>query len=146
MSTFMRAYEIHTFAQGKWKIDSVFDDRDLAVFEATRMEESGRHAGVRVIEEEFDETTQKTRIRTIFRGSKLEAGNAAALERAKETRVKVAQAKAEIAQERQRLKVEAVRAEKARKTNPFRLVSVFATIALIGLGAVIGLRFLYDLL
>jgi hypothetical protein len=146
MSSFMRAYEIHTFTGGKWKIDSVFDDRDLAVFEATRMDESGRHAGVRVIEEEFDETTQKTRIRTVYRGSKIEAGNAAALERAKETRVKVAAAKAEIANERQRQKVEAVRAEKARKTNPYRLVSVFAVIAAIGLGAVIGLRFLYDIL
>jgi hypothetical protein len=142
----MRAYEIHTFAQGKWKIDSVFDDRDLAIFEATRMEESGRHASIRVIEEEFDESTQKTRIRTIYRGSKLESGNAAALEKAKELRVQVAQQKAEIAQEKKRRKIEAVRAEKARKTNPFRLVSVFAVIGLVGLAAVIGLRFLYDML
>jgi hypothetical protein len=110
------------------------------------MDESGRHAGVRVIEEEFDEATQKTRIRTIFRGSKVEAGNAAALERAKETRTQVAHQKAEIAQEKQRQKVAAARAEKARQTNPFRLVSVFAVIALVGLTAVIGLRFLYDLL
>src|SRR5262249_32291102 len=107
MTSHMRAYEIHTFAGGKWKIDSVFDDRDLAVFEATRMDESGRHAGVRVIEEEFDEATQKTRIRTIFRGSKVEAGNAAALERAKETRTHVAHQKAEAAQEKQRQKVAA---------------------------------------
>ena len=146
MSSFMRAYEIHTFAGGKWKIDSVFDDRDLALFEASRMEESGRHAGVRVIEEEFEESTQKTRVRTIYRGSKLESSNAAALEKAKEMRVQAAQHKAEIAQEKQRKRVEAVRAEKARQTNPFRLVSVFAIIALIGLSAVIGLRFLYDIL
>jgi hypothetical protein len=144
MSTFMRAYEIHTFAAGKWKIDSVFDDRDLAIFEATRMEESGRHSSIRVIEEEFDESTQKTRIRTIYRGSKLEAGNAAALERSKETRARVAQQKAEIAQEKQRKAVAAERM--AHEANPFRLVTVFALIALVGLGAVIGLRFLYDLM
>lgn len=142
----MRAYEIHTFAGGKWKIDSVFDDRDLAIFEATRMEESGRHAGVRVIEEEFDEATQKTKIRTIYRGSKLEAGNAAALERSKEVRLQVAQQKAEIAQGKERKKVAAIRAEKARQTNPFRLVTIFAAIALVGIGAVIALRFLYDML
>jgi hypothetical protein len=144
MSTFMRAYEIHTFTAGKWKIDSIFDDRDLAIFEATRMEESGRHSSIRVIEEEFDETTQKTRIRTIYRGSKLEAGNAAALERSKETRARVAQQKAEIAQEKQRKAAAAER--KAHEANPFRLVTVFALIALVGLGAVIGLRFLYDLM
>jgi F0F1-type ATP synthase assembly protein I len=97
-----------------------------------------------VIEEEFDETTQKTRIRTIYRGSKLEAGNAAALERSKETRARVAQQKAEIAQEKQRKAAAAER--KAHEANPFRLVTVFALIALVGLGAVIGLRFLYDLM
>ena len=53
MSASLKAFEIHTFRGGKWKIDSVFDDRDLALFEATRMDESGRHAGVRVIEEEL---------------------------------------------------------------------------------------------
>lgn len=139
----MRAYEIHTFGGGKWKIDSVFDDRDLALFEASRMEQSGRHAGVRVVEEEFDETTQRTRIRTIYRGSKTEAGNAAALEKAKETRLHVAQQKAEIAQQQQRRRVEAVRRKKERQTNPFRLISIFTLITLLGVGAVIGLRFLY---
>ncbi len=65
----MRAFEIHTFRGGKWKIDSVFDDRDLAVFEAERMETSRRFAGIRVVEENFDESTQKITTRTIFRGA-----------------------------------------------------------------------------
>lgn len=143
MSALLRAYEIHTFAGGKWKIDSVFDDRDLALFEASRMEESGRHAGVRVIEEEFDESTQKTRVRTIYRGSKLDSNNAAALEKAKETRIAVAQQKAEIAQHKARKRVEAVQRKKRRQTNPFRLVGLFTAITLLGVCAVIGLRFLY---
>jgi hypothetical protein len=146
MSALLRAYEIHTFAGGKWKIDSVFDDRDLALFEAGRMEESGRHAGVRVIEEEFDESTQKTRIRTIYRGSKLDSSNAAALEKAKTTRIAVAQQKKEIAQHKARQRVEAVRRAKERKTNPFRLVGLFAAITFLGVCAVIGLRFLYTAL
>ncbi len=65
----MRAFEIHTFHNGKWKIDSVFDDRDLALFEAGRMESSSRHAGVRVIEENYDEDTQECSTRTIYRGT-----------------------------------------------------------------------------
>jgi hypothetical protein len=39
--------------------------------------------------------------------------------------------------------VEAVRRKKARQTNPFRLVGMFAAITFLGVCAVIGLRFLY---
>jgi len=145
MSASLRAYEIHTFTGGKWKIDSVFDDRDLALFEATRMKESGRHAGIRVVEEEFDELTQKTRMRTIYRGSKAEHADTAALEKAKEIRLQVAQQKTLIADDKQRRKIEAVRAAKARKTNPFRLIGLFMVIALLGIGAMIALRFLHDM-
>jgi ferric-dicitrate binding protein FerR (iron transport regulator) len=140
----MRAYEIHTFQQGKWKIDSIFDDRELALFEAGRMDESGRHPAIRVIEEDFDEKTQKAKIRTIFRGSKIDHSNAAALEKTKEVRQQVAQQKQQIQQDRVRKRTEAVAAEKRRKSNPFRLISLFAAIALLGLGAVFGLRYLYD--
>ena len=66
----MRAFEIHTFHNGKWKIDSVFDDRDLALFEAGRMDTSSRYAGVRVIEENFDEDSQECTTRTIYRGAR----------------------------------------------------------------------------
>ena len=65
----MKAFEIHTFRGGKWKIDSVFDDRDLAMFEAKRMDSSNRFPGVRVVEEIFDESQSTTTTRTIFRGS-----------------------------------------------------------------------------
>jgi hypothetical protein len=99
-----------------------------------------------VIEEEFDESTQKTRIRTIYRGSKLDSSNAAALEKAKTTRIAVAQQKKEIAQHKARQRVEAVRRAKERKTNPFRLVGLFAAITFLGVCAVIGLRFLYTAL
>ena len=66
----MRAFEIHTFHNGKWKIDSVFDDRDLALFEASRMDSSSRYAGVRVIEENFDEDSRECKTRTIYRGAR----------------------------------------------------------------------------
>lgn len=142
MRSSLRAYEIHTFASGKWKIDSVFDDRELALFEATRMEDSGRHAGIRVVEEEFDEITEKTRIRTIYRGSKLESSNAAALEKAKETRAQVTQQKAQYAEEKGRNQAEAMRAARRRASNPIRLAGVFVAIAMLGIGMMIGLRYL----
>ncbi len=77
----MVAYEIHTYRDGRWKIDSVFDNRELAVFEAKRVDRSGRVSGVRVIEEVYDEITKKSSIRTIFRGSKVSESNKASTRR-----------------------------------------------------------------
>jgi hypothetical protein len=66
----MKAYEIHTFKDGVWKIDSVFDDRELALHEANKIDEGSRYAAVRVIEENYDETSDLTTTRTIFRGNR----------------------------------------------------------------------------
>ena len=64
----MRSFEIHTFREGVWKIDSVYDDRQLAIFEAKRIAEGTRYAGVKVIEEVDDEVSNLTTTRTLFRG------------------------------------------------------------------------------
>ena len=69
----MRAYEIHTYRDGVWKVDSVFDDKDLAIFEARRVEEGSRYAGVKVIEEYYDEASDLTTTRTLFRGGAAKA-------------------------------------------------------------------------
>lgn len=63
-------YEIHTCRQGAWKIDSVFDDRELAVQEAERMARTQRYSEVRAVEESLDEDTQRSVTRTIFRASR----------------------------------------------------------------------------
>ncbi len=70
-------FEIHTLRDGEWKIDSIFDDRDLALQEGQRIQDSNRFTGIRVVEETFDEATEKGSTRTIFRGT--------ALDRAKRT-------------------------------------------------------------
>ncbi|NQV83259.1 MAG: hypothetical protein HQ494_05510 [Rhodospirillales bacterium] len=67
----MKAFEIQTYLDGKWRIDSVFDDRELALFEARRVDQGSRYSGVRVIEENYDESSDLTTTRTIFRGSNL---------------------------------------------------------------------------
>lgn len=66
----MQAFEIHTFKDGQWKIDSVFDDRELALHEARKVDESGRYSSLRVIEENYDDVSDLTTTRTIFRGGK----------------------------------------------------------------------------
>ena len=48
-------------------MDSVFDDRELAFFEAHKIAEGSRYSGVKIIEENYDEATNLTTIRTLFR-------------------------------------------------------------------------------
>jgi hypothetical protein len=71
----MILFEIHTFRDGKWKIDSVFDDKELAIYEAQRMDKGGRFSAVRVVQETYDEETQRTSIRTVYRTTKVDRIN-----------------------------------------------------------------------
>jgi hypothetical protein len=137
----MKAFEIHTFQSGKWKIDSVFDDRDLALFEAQRMDESGRYTGIRVIEEIYVESTQETKTRTIFRGSKVEQANAEQLQKAKQTRANAAKAKKKPQGDVAQRKAAAKRRKVKKKSNPVRLIVITLIIAIAAGGAMFGLQF-----
>ncbi len=137
----MKAFEIHTFQSGKWKIDSVFDDRDLALFEAQRMDESGRYTGIRVIEEIYVESTQETKTRTIFRGSKVEQANAEQLQKAKQTRANAAKAKKKPQGNVAQRKAAAKRRKVKKKSNPVRLIVITLIIAIAAGGAMFGLQF-----
>ena len=79
----MVVFEIHTFREGVWKIDSVFDDKELAVVEAQRMERAGRYSAIRVVEESFDEKTEKGNTRTVYRSTKVDRVNTESAERRK---------------------------------------------------------------
>jgi hypothetical protein len=137
----MKAFEIHTFQSGKWKIDSVFDDRALALFEAQRMDESGRYTGIRVIEEIYVESTQETKTRTIFRGSKVEQANAEQLQKAKQTRANAAKAKKKPQGDVAQRKAAAKRRKVKKKSNPVRLIVITLIIAIAAGGAMFGLQF-----
>lgn len=136
----MKAFEIHTFQGGKWKIDSVFDDRDLALFEAQRMDESGRYSGVRVIEEIFLEQTQQTKTRTIYRGSKIEQHNAAELRKAKQIRHQAEQNRVQRKQEGVVKKQMAQRDKIRRKSSPVRLFFITLLILALAGGAMVALQ------
>lgn len=138
--TVMRAFEIHTFQRGRWVIDSVFDDRELAIFEARRMDEAGRYAGIRVVEETFDQSAGMTQTRTLFRGSKVMQANEDALERSREQRRGAAAAQRErSAQQVRRRRAAAIRA-KQQESNPYRLIAILSALFAIGVGALIGLN------
>lgn len=132
----MRAFEIHTYQDGKWKIDSVFDDRELALFEARRVDEGSRYSGVRVIEENYDEASDLTTTRTIFRG-----GTASRQERARKAKAgpKTRAATRRGAGGREPLKNKQAKKSK-KKSNPLIPVLILSVLVIAGLAALFGLQ------
>jgi hypothetical protein len=135
----MKAFEIHTFMGGKWKIDSVFDDRDLAVFEAQRMESSKRYAGVRVVEENFDEHTQQTATRTIYKGTCVDQPATPEVPRKQAAAVRPVRGGAAKGATPRRT----ARAQPAPKSGSSNTALVFllGAIVVVGAGILIGLRY-----
>jgi hypothetical protein len=81
-----RAYELHAYSGGRWKIQGFFDDQELAVAEARRMDSTRRFPAVRVVEERYDPGDGSYHSRTVFRSSPVEQHNEQALKQRAETR------------------------------------------------------------
>lgn len=60
------SYELLSFKGGSWIIESVFDNKDVAVQEAARLLEGRHQKGVRVIEEKYNAETDHTTSRIVF--------------------------------------------------------------------------------
>ena len=134
----MKAFEIHTFQEGRWKIDSVFDDRELALFEARRVDQGTRYSGVRVIEETYDETSDLTTTRTIFRG-----GNA---DRQEKLRKVEAEKKAATPRGGSKEPGQRRRPRKKEKSTNFLVpILILAVLLFAGLSALLGLQQLSQL-
>jgi hypothetical protein len=142
----MKAFEIHTYQCGKWKIDSIFDARDLELFEAHRMDQSGQYSGIRVVEEIYVEATQQTKTRTIYRGSKVVAENAAELRKSKQVRLNGGQARKKRQDETVERKKVAQKRKFQKKTSPVRLIAIMLVLVILVGGAIFGLQFVENLL
>ena len=62
----MDTYELQVYQNGSWQFDSYYDDRDLVLSEAERIDTAGRYLGVRVLEETFNEERESSSYKTIF--------------------------------------------------------------------------------
>ncbi len=62
----MHTYELQVYKNGGWQFDSYYDNRDLVLFEAERIDAAGRYLGVRVLVEKFNEERQTSSFSTIF--------------------------------------------------------------------------------
>lgn len=135
------AYEIQTYRGGEWKIDSIFDDKELATFDATRMEESGRHPAIRVIEEIYDSDTDLTKIRIVFRGSRANERDKAAKARQQSRKAKSSARPKPAAGDRQRTKSAR---KPVQKEKPASELKMFWYVVFVGVGLIMLLSFLTD--
>lgn len=138
----MKAFEIHTYRDGKWRIDSMFDDREIAVYEAERMDSSGRYSSVRVIEEIYDEERDETRTRTIYRGQRAAQEAAERLEESRKKRV-VQKGTRPGGGGEIRARPQKIQPKKSGSLTGF--VVILALLGVLGIALLIGLRYMQEL-
>jgi hypothetical protein len=138
------AYEIQTFSDGKWKIDAIFDDQELAVLQAKHLIAANRFPAVRVVQEAFDEAEQKTKSRVVFRGSTVQQHNTDANQRQVEVRREVNQIRDErtVKDVQKEVVTQRVQAKK-QQNRTLLMIGVRAAVVLVfGAGAYIALKVL----
>ncbi|MCH7486415.1 MAG: hypothetical protein IIC04_05445 [Proteobacteria bacterium] len=59
-------YEIYSFRNGNWMVDSVHDDKQLAIHQARLLLDSRHHMAIRVVEESYDEATDRASSKVVF--------------------------------------------------------------------------------
>lgn len=136
----MISYELHTLKKHamakEWGLDAVFEDRALALHEATIMDNSDRYAGIRVIAEDHNPVSGKTETTTIFRGGS----------NFKEAKAKVAEGTAgagkRLPPEAREFVPRARTAQASGKSSVMSLVPMLLLFLLIGVG---GMYALYEL-
>ncbi len=60
------SFEVYSLREGHWNLDSVYDDRGLALDEARHLFKRRREKGVKVVKENYDDETNKSIPTTIF--------------------------------------------------------------------------------
>ena len=131
----MKSFELQTYKNGQWAIQEVFTDQDLALFEARRCVEGNRYPGVRVIEENYNETNDRTRSRTVFNGVLANEDDTASRQEEYATQRKTRQAlpwhEAAVATQKGR---------KSGDTGYIKIILCLFTIVMAGLAALFGLQ------
>ncbi len=62
----MDTFELQVYQNGSWQFDSYYDNKDLVLSEAERIDTAGRYLGVRVREGTFNEERESSSYKTIF--------------------------------------------------------------------------------
>ncbi len=127
-------FELHTFRGGHWKVDSIFDDRALALSEAARIESSGRFPAIRVVQENYDRYANEFRTKVIYRTSRLrDDARRAASPSGTTTRKAGARYGDDVIEEDD-------------TDDPLMLLLTFGAIVMVGIAIVLGIRYLAETL
>lgn len=59
-------FEIYTFRNGNWTVDSVHDDKNLAIHQARLLLDGRHHMAIKVMEETYDEAADKSMSKVVF--------------------------------------------------------------------------------
>lgn len=117
-------------------ISAIFDDAELAVFDARRMVESGRYPGIRVVHEEFDDVSGDVTSQIIFRGSKYQRHNNLAVSSSASV-IKTAMADRRV---REAAKVVRRIESKKKKLKPVRMLVILFALGGMAIGGLIGVQ------
>jgi hypothetical protein len=133
----MRSYEIQVFKGGKWEFDSYFDDRDSAMSDADQLAADVRIQGVRVLKENYDQSTNVATCDVIFTRLRKKNGSGDRRKRVENTaRNKPWATRAKDVSRRPTRR----KKEKKKSGSPVSMLVIFALILLIG-----GVATLYGL-
>jgi hypothetical protein len=66
----MTTFEIYSFKNGDWMIDSVHDDKQMALHQARMLLESPHHMAIRVLQEVYDDEADKSMSSVVFKQQK----------------------------------------------------------------------------
>ncbi|HER25541.1 MAG TPA: hypothetical protein ENI69_00365 [Rhodospirillales bacterium] len=64
------SFEIYSFKNGNWMLDSVHDDKNMAIHQSRMLISSPHHIAVRVIEESYDDDADRSFSKIIYKEQK----------------------------------------------------------------------------
>jgi hypothetical protein len=64
------SFEIYSFKNGDWMLDSVHDDKNMAIHQGRMLIASPHHMAIRVIEESYDDATDNSMSKIIYKEQK----------------------------------------------------------------------------
>ncbi|WP_343560043.1 hypothetical protein [Kiloniella sp. b19] len=75
------SYEVDSYQNNRWILESVFDDREMAIATAERLFATKRFSAVRVLQESYNPETMESVERVVHKCSNVEKSNADAQKR-----------------------------------------------------------------
>lgn len=64
------SYEIYSFKNGDWMLDSVHDDKNMAIHQGRMLISSPHHMAIRVIEESYDDVSDQSVSKIVYKEQK----------------------------------------------------------------------------